>query len=710
MPDEAFLLGMPGSLRDWGDDGEGRDRLRVPRAPPSHLATIGLYDPRTGACRAFIDGTYITAIRTSAAAAVADRPARARGRPHAGDRRRRRAGRAPPPRLPAGPRLRRDPRDLALPAPTPSAIAALHPRALVVEDAEAAVPGADVVALATHAAQPVIEPDWIAPGTHVSSVGYRPPDGELPPALSRRPAVRRDPRGVRAHPGRLRRARRPDPDARPSSARCCSAARPAAPTRRDHRLQGDGPRRRGHRGRRDRLCEGDPQTLRARSSRCSVGSCAGPSSRGCRSPPVPRLRGWAVAAAHDSLAPAGASHNWLPAEEWVGRHWIPFDEQALKAALGLRRRDLHAYLYNDHRVLADPRTRARPEPRALADRLVAPWQGISDEHRAMLRERTLRILTQGHLAQHMFFHVFHGAGAAPVSMELLGMYVGVLSTFARTELSYLEIASRGGVAPSRSPPACRAVRPRSPRGHRPPRGMARGVRPHPVAPRRLAACWLAAAAAATTRRIRTARTASCTAPHRRGLARDSCGTGTRTTRASSGSGAPCPILLVDPTEVVMVRSLTLSCPDRHRDRDRRCRRTARTGAGAGRSGPRASIYPDLDAAPPQDVADARRLWQRSKRIAKRLFPTVAATRARGYKGHVKHVHRPKPFFFHLRNTSCTRTAANSTRAAPRPSSTGTTRRGRCCSSPSCTASTRVTSPPTRAQSCRGTHTATAGRS
>ena len=63
-------------------------------------------------------------------------------------------------------------------------VAELHPRAHVVDDPEAAVRGADVVALATHAAQPVIEPGWIAPGTHVSSVGYRPPDGELPRALT----------------------------------------------------------------------------------------------------------------------------------------------------------------------------------------------------------------------------------------------------------------------------------------------------------------------------------------------------------------------------------------------------------------------------------------------------------------------------------------------------------------------------------------------
>src|SRR4051812_20517691 len=69
MPDEAFLLGMPGRLRD------GPMTVKVVTVfeshDPSHLATIGLYDPRTGACRAFMDGTYITAIRTSAAAAVA---------------------------------------------------------------------------------------------------------------------------------------------------------------------------------------------------------------------------------------------------------------------------------------------------------------------------------------------------------------------------------------------------------------------------------------------------------------------------------------------------------------------------------------------------------------------------------------------------------------------------------------------------------------
>jgi hypothetical protein len=155
-----------------------------------------------------------------------------------------------------------------------------------------------------------------------------------------------------------------------------------------------------------------------------------------------------ISYAHDSLAPAAASHNWLPEEEWVSRHWIPFDEQALKGALGLQRRDLHAYLYNDHRALATLARARGIGTSALADLLVEPWREISEAHRALLRERTLRILAQPHLAQHMFFHVFHGAALHRASSELLGM--DEASYRAHREhgrLSYIEIAARGGVRP-----------------------------------------------------------------------------------------------------------------------------------------------------------------------------------------------------------------------------------------------------------------------
>jgi alanine dehydrogenase len=182
MPGEAFLLGMPGRLRDGAMTVKIVTVFESNRDLPSHLATIGLYDPRTGACQAFIDGTYITAIRTSAAAAVAcDVLAREDSRVLAiigggvqGEH-----------HLRTFPLVREfdEIRVSSLYREDAERVAALHPNASAVDDARDAVRGADVVALATHAAQPVIEPGWIEAGTHVSSVGYRPPDGELPRAL-----------------------------------------------------------------------------------------------------------------------------------------------------------------------------------------------------------------------------------------------------------------------------------------------------------------------------------------------------------------------------------------------------------------------------------------------------------------------------------------------------------------------------------------------
>jgi ornithine cyclodeaminase/alanine dehydrogenase-like protein (mu-crystallin family) len=48
---------------------------------------------------------------------------------------------------------------------------------------EPAVRGADVVCLCTSAAEPVVDPEWIAPAAHVGSVGFH---GELPRALAER--------------------------------------------------------------------------------------------------------------------------------------------------------------------------------------------------------------------------------------------------------------------------------------------------------------------------------------------------------------------------------------------------------------------------------------------------------------------------------------------------------------------------------------------
>jgi alanine dehydrogenase len=186
MPDGDFLLSMPGRM------GDGLLAVKVvtlfesnaSAGVPAHLATIGLYDPATGACRAFIDGTYITAIRTSAAAALAcDLLARPNARVLAivG------AGVQAEHHLQTFPLVRdfEEIRVTALRREEAQRVAERSPRAVAVDRARDAVLGADVVALVTNAGEPVIEAEWLGPGTHVSSVGYKPPAGELPRDLAR---------------------------------------------------------------------------------------------------------------------------------------------------------------------------------------------------------------------------------------------------------------------------------------------------------------------------------------------------------------------------------------------------------------------------------------------------------------------------------------------------------------------------------------------
>jgi ornithine cyclodeaminase/alanine dehydrogenase-like protein (mu-crystallin family) len=186
MPDGDFLLSMPGRV------GDGLMAVKVvtlfesnpASGVPAHLATIGLYDPATGACRAFVDGTYITAIRTSAAAALAcDLLARPDARVLAivG------SGVQAEHHLQTFP-LVRDLAEIRIAArrhDEARRVAEGDPRARAVGSIEEAVRGADVVAMVTSAEQPVIDPAWLSPGAHVSSVGYKPPHGELPRELAR---------------------------------------------------------------------------------------------------------------------------------------------------------------------------------------------------------------------------------------------------------------------------------------------------------------------------------------------------------------------------------------------------------------------------------------------------------------------------------------------------------------------------------------------
>jgi hypothetical protein len=114
---------------------------------------------------------------------------------------------------------------------------------------------------------------------------------------------------------------------------------------------------------------------------------------------------------------------WLPKDQWVMQHWLPFDEERLYATLGIDNRALDRWLRNDHRTIAAlARRRTGLGPERLAKLLVAPRAGGRARADAVrLRKRAKKVLTQGHLAQHLFFHYFHGTRALERTWPIFGV-------------------------------------------------------------------------------------------------------------------------------------------------------------------------------------------------------------------------------------------------------------------------------------------------
>ena len=145
---------------------------------PSHQALIALFDPATGSPLAVLDGTRISAIRTAGAAAVSTRRlARKDSRVLAiiG------AGVQGHAHLEIFPRVR-DFQEIRIASRTIDSarqLATMNTKARAVESFEEAARGADVIAMCTHSSTPVVKREWVAPGTHVTSVGYAAPHGEL---------------------------------------------------------------------------------------------------------------------------------------------------------------------------------------------------------------------------------------------------------------------------------------------------------------------------------------------------------------------------------------------------------------------------------------------------------------------------------------------------------------------------------------------------
>jgi hypothetical protein len=156
----------------------------------------------------------------------------------------------------------------------------------------------------------------------------------------------------------------------------------------------------------------------------------------------------ARANAADSLAPHGAAHNWLPKEGWVWMHWLPFEEPELASALRTSAAGLRSYLSDDMHMLATLAHRRHWRLRSLARHLTRRFDGRVPKRRlAALRWRTERMLTQGHLAQHVLYHTFHGPAVPAHAEQLFGITRDVFLAARQQGLSPSQLALRVGRNP-----------------------------------------------------------------------------------------------------------------------------------------------------------------------------------------------------------------------------------------------------------------------
>ena len=161
------------------------------RGLPTHMAMIVLLDPETGALQALMDGRYITEARTAAVSAVS---ARYLARPGASTLAIVGTGVQARSHLAAMEEVRAL-REVRVWSPKAASrerfVGEMQPRVRVplraAATAEDAVRGADLVVLATSSPAPVVEVSWIAPGSHIVSVGApRRDQREMAPELTAR--------------------------------------------------------------------------------------------------------------------------------------------------------------------------------------------------------------------------------------------------------------------------------------------------------------------------------------------------------------------------------------------------------------------------------------------------------------------------------------------------------------------------------------------
>jgi ornithine cyclodeaminase/alanine dehydrogenase-like protein (mu-crystallin family) len=146
---------------------------------PGILATIMLFSAETGKMIAAMDGSYITAIRTACASAMATKILANAQAPVLGILG---AGVQARAHIQALTRVRKLEK-IKLYSPSGASAAAVKREMAqvpvtmeVAENPEAAVRDADLVVTVTTAREPILKTDWLKPGVHINAVGSHRPD------------------------------------------------------------------------------------------------------------------------------------------------------------------------------------------------------------------------------------------------------------------------------------------------------------------------------------------------------------------------------------------------------------------------------------------------------------------------------------------------------------------------------------------------------
>ena len=175
---------------------------------PNHLAVINLFDSNTGAVTCVMDATHITAVRTAASAMLSHKLL---SRPESRIATILGAGVQAREHLRLLPLIRNFDEILisSLDSDHAEGLAKLHSKARAVTDLEESVRRSDVICLTTHSPAPVIQAEWVKPGTHAVIRGIPPAAGRIAHrACPHQPIVRGDTGCFRAPSGRMRRVGR----------------------------------------------------------------------------------------------------------------------------------------------------------------------------------------------------------------------------------------------------------------------------------------------------------------------------------------------------------------------------------------------------------------------------------------------------------------------------------------------------------------------